>query len=462
MISPVGPRRVSINFTEEEYHETTPLLRIVVATGVSARTVSMNQLALTASLLILVTTSGRAHDDPPQRPTPESIRVYARECILRDAPMNLVEQFGTDFRNLDLRDIDFRGVHRVGMESILSGVDFSGADLRGADFGAARLDGAVLRGADLRGARFTNARFDNADFTNAVIGNARFQECWFTGANLAGLDFSGATLNGCFFKDAILDGAVLQGAQNNLGWRDLTGVSLRDVDLSGFNFSDHNLSGADLSGANLTGVRFTRANLSNANLTDADIDGIVVDAAILDDVTGVDEARLQALRDDADRAGFESRQATETAAEARNQSIFAWSYPTVVLITFVFCGLAWRRSPTKLWPLTLLITNLLALTPPVFYFLLNLNETQELVRDNLSLTRLIGACWVTIWPIGVLGSLALMLGGFILAIWQCIRAVRGPGDIRRAAIAIIVVTALLTIVHGGFLLLTSFENAPIV
>lgn len=417
----------------------------------------MNHPALTAGMLILVTTTGQAQDEPPERPTPEAISKYSRECILRDVPMNLVERFGTDFRELDLRDVDFKGVHRVGMESILSGVDFSGADLRGADFGAARLDGADFRGADLRGARFTTARFDNADFADAVIGNAHFQECWFTGANLSGLDFSSATLNGCFFKDANLDGAVLQGAQNDLGWRDLTGASLREVDLSGFDFSDHNLSGADLTGADLTGVRFERANLSNANLTDAVIDGIVVDAAILEGVTGLEEATLEALHDDADRESFEARE----AAAARLESSIPWFYGTVVLLTFVFYGLAWRRSPQKSLPVMLMIVNLLALSPPVFYFLLNLNETREFVGDNPEFAKSIGLMWIMIWPSGVLCSLALMPGGLIVAIWQVVRAARGPREIRRAAIPLIV-AGLLTTVHGGFLFHCSFANAPTV
>lgn len=416
----------------------------------------MNFSFCLTTILILSSPSAIAESG---KATPDAIREYARECVDRNAKMDLVKQFGTDFRDLDLRGFDLRGVFRAGMNTNLAGADFSGADLRGTNFGAAMLKDAVFRGADLRGAFFTTANLERADLSGAIVEDAHFQECFFTGANLSGLDFSGSTLNGCFFENANLNGAVLQGVSNDLGWRrDMSGASLRGVDLSAFDFSLGDLVGADFSGANLSGVNFEQADLSNANLADAVLDGVKVDAAILDGVTGLDESVLQELRSEADRPGFEARREAAERRKAQKKAIFSWSYRFAVLITFLFCGLSWWRPSGKAWPLILTLVNLFALVPPIVYFLLN-NHLDTLLRHASH--REIGGLWIMIWPLGLLCSLAMMLGGLILGIYLVFRAKKSGKEVLVESVPLLGGIAC-TVAHGAFLFFHSFANAPTV
>lgn len=408
-----------------------------------------------ATSIAAVVTPCAAQDE---NPTAEAIKAYSADCVTRGQRMDLVARFGTDFRGFDLRNVDFRGVGQAGKETALRGADFTGADLRGADFGNARLDGAVLRDADLGNAKFVTARLDDADLTGATLGGARFQECWFTNAGLAGVDFSQATINGCRFDGAVLDHAILQGAQNDLGWRDFSGASLRGVDLSGFDFSHSNLAGADLTDANLTGARFVEADLTGANLSGAILDSVVVDAAILDGVTGLDESTLQMLLAEADRAEFEARRASQAATAASLTQLRRWSHIGVVLLAFIFSILAWRRSPSITWPLVLILANAIALVPPLFFIFLETKGSQA--ATNPALRELIAGFWIMMWPIGVLGSLAVAPGGLVLMSWQLVRAIKG--DEKRRGAWLLLTAALLTSLHAALLLLLMFEYAPTV
>jgi len=391
-------------------------------------------------------------------PTAAAIKAYSAACVTRGERMDLVARFGTDFRGRDLRDIDLRGVWQAGKETILTGADFTGADLRGANLGNARLERAIFRDARLDNAQLVTARLDGADLTGAVLGNARFQECVFTNARLAGVDLSGATMNGCRFDGAVLDNAVLQGAQNDLGWRHFAGASLRGVDLSGFYFSHATLAGADLANADLTDARFVEADLTGANLRGAILDGVVVDAAILDGVTGLDESMAQVLLAEADRAGFEARRASQVATEALWVQLRRWSHIGVVLLAFTFSILAWRRSPSITWPLVLILVNAIALVPPLFFIFLETKGAQA--AANPALRELIAGFWITTWPIGVLGSLAVGPGGLILMGWQLVRAIKG-GERARGA-WLLLTAALLTSLHAALLFLVMFDYAPTV
>lgn len=393
-----------------------------------------------------------------ESPTAEAIKAYSAACVTRGQRMDLVARFGTDFRGRDLRNIDLRGVWRADKETILTGADFTGADLRGADFGNARLDRAVFRDAKLDNAQLVTARLDGADLAGAALGNARFQECVFTNATLAGVDFSRATINGCRFDGAVLDNAVLQGAQNDLGWRDFSGASLRGVDLSGFDFSHSTLAGADLANADLTGARFVEADLTGANLSGAILDGVVVDAAILDGVTGLDESTVQMLLAEADRAGFEARRASQVATAASRGQLRWWLHIGVVLLAFIFSILAWRRSPSITWPLVLILVNAIALVPPLFFIFLETKGSHA--ATNPALRELIAGFWITTWPIGVLGSLAVGPGGLVLMSWQLVRAIKGGEKTRGAWL--LLTAALLTSLHAALLLLLMFEYAPTV
>ena len=409
------------------------------------------------------TTGRTAASTSPPAPTPEAIRLYLDDCITRGLQADLITKFGTDYRGLDLRGLPFKGYYQVGLETNLQGADFRDADLRGADFGHAQLNGADFRGADLRGARFTTANFEGADLTGATIGDAHFQECSFERAQLAGLDFSLATLNGCFFPGANLDDVVLQGVRNDLGWRrDMAGASLRNVDLSGMDFSLASLSGVDLTNANLEGVNFEQADLAGANLTGARLDGVYWEAAILDGVVGVEDTNLQDIRARADREAFEARQAADARSNSLREVLFNGAYLTTVLLTLVCCGIAWRRSSKKGWPLVLFAVNGVALIPLVFFFGVQYFG-DEIAAQLPSLSpRLLGGFWILLWPASLVLSLVMTVGGLSLVISFLIWASDSERkDVRSVAVALIA-ASLLTLFHGVFLWFHAIVNAPTV
>ena len=412
--------------------------------------------------LLLAYSQGKAQEPATAKPepTPEAIRLYLDDCITRGLQADLITKFGTDYRGLDLRGLPFKGYYQVGLETILRGADFREADLRGADFGHARLEGADFRGADLRGARFTTANFEGADLTGAILGDVHFQECFFERAILTGLDFSGATLNGCYFPRANLDDVILQGVRNDLGWRrDMAGASLRNVDLSGMDFTLASLSGADLTNANLEGVIFDQANLREANLTGATLEGILWDAAILDGVVGVDEATRSFLEGKANRGAFEAREEAEETAATRMETAFNLSYLATALLTLGFCGVAWRRSPRKGWPLFLFLFNGIALIPLVFFYGVQYYEPG--IASSFP-PKLLGGFWILLWPASLLHSILLALGGLCLVIHFTIWAADSERkDVRRVAVFLVIASAL-TILHGVFLWFHAYANAPMV
>ena len=106
--------------------------------------------------------------------------------------------------------------------------------------------------------------------------------------------------------------------------------------------------------------------------------------------------------------------------------------------------------------LVLMLANAIALVPPLFFIFLETKGSQA--ATDPVLRELIAGFWIMMWPIGVLGSLAVAPGGLVLMSWQAVRALKG-GENRRGA-WLLLTAALLTSLHAALLLLLMFEYAP--
>ncbi|MFC1833930.1 pentapeptide repeat-containing protein [Thermodesulfobacteriota bacterium] len=247
----------------------------------------------------------------------------------RTAPVNArdVNLSGVDLRgsNLELFNLD---------RANLSGADMRGACVTSAEFTGANLEGiradgtlfvlaglsqrqraylssrgAIATGADLeaavrKGLDLSGKNLARADLSGLDLKGARMDKAWMHSIKLVGTQLQGAHLNGVFIRYSWLDGTILRDAhmrKADLAMTRLAKVDLRETDLSeaelaGAELVDCDLSEAILRGADLRKAKFIRCRLKGAVFDDANIT-----YALFQEISGLDEERLDQLRSRAKR-----------------------------------------------------------------------------------------------------------------------------------------------------------------
>jgi Pentapeptide repeats (8 copies) len=199
--------------------------------------------------------------------------------------------------------------------------DLHGDDLAGAHLNRANLHRANLNGADLHGADLTEAELVEALLRGADLRRAEMEEAHLHGANL-----ERANLAGAFLRFAYLDEALLRGA----------------------NLRRAVLLAADLHGANLATARLHGARLDEANLDGANLHR-VHGAYQADDLetTRLGEGDVLYF-EKCNRRWPERWFDWERLRVMGRLPLFGISYTTLILIPFVFYGLALYNDKVEL------------------------------------------------------------------------------------------------------------------